>query len=197
MRRSSSGSLSVWSSTAGGSPASSNAMSVLLSVDPPIGHGLAVDVGDVGCGQLVFAVGAAQYLLDCSTVGGVGEGQGWLVSDPAVSPSHQRDGDPVKVAPFLGESVLLPRRPVTVAAAFQYPVIDQLAEPIRQDRLRRAGVALEVRETPCPEETFTQHQKRPSVSNLIQRCGDRIAPVFCRCLHAATIQGCFSIPTCG
>jgi hypothetical protein len=115
---------------------------------------MGVLIADVAGFKALAARCALKVLFDRAAVAEVCEHQGRLFDDPAISPAHKRDSNSVKVAPLGGQPVLLARRMLLVAAAFQDFVLDEFAEAIGQDVAGDPEVALEVGEAAHPEEAL-------------------------------------------
>jgi hypothetical protein len=115
---------------------------------------MGVLIADVASFKALAARCAVKVLFDGAAVAAVCEYQGRLFDDPAISPVHERDCNSVKVAALGGQPVLLARRMMLIAVAFQDFVLDEFAQAIGQDVAGDTEVALEVGEAAHPEEAF-------------------------------------------
>ena len=92
---------------------------------------------------------------------------------PRPRPTAQRDENQEQPPPLFGKYVLVICAAVRRRGLFQHPAVHQLSEPRRQDVPGDPEPPLELPEPPLAAEGVPDDQKRPPVSDRVERPGDR------------------------
>jgi hypothetical protein len=133
---------------------------------------------DVECVHGLAAVLATQVDaadLAASVVAVEHRGAG-LAGQPPVAPADH-DREQVDELGPLGRQVVLVARPSVVRAALQHPLVDEVVEALSEHLARDPEVRLELVEPPHPDPDVAQDQRRPRLSDHVERACDRAGHV--------------------
>src|SRR5258706_3449150 len=109
--------------------------------------------------------------------------------EPAITPRHHRREHGPEVAALLGERVLKTRRMLRVLHPIKESLVDEPYETLAEHIAADAERALEVVEAPDSVEGFPQHERRPPVTQDVDRTRDRTGPAGeRRALHDSSVS---------
>jgi hypothetical protein len=97
---------------------------------------------------------------------------------PAITPTSHRNDNGVEFQTFVGESVLIPHRPLLICDRFDDSEFPEVLKQVGESTGRDAGVGLQHFKTARHEEEFPKKKQGPAFSHDPDGAGNRAGEVF-------------------
>src|SRR5215207_7392744 len=109
-----------------------------------------------------------------------------LLAAVIVAPLPQGDERDMKVAALSRQVVLVPRRPFLIGNPFEDSLVDEPAKTVGENLPRDPEISLELVESTQSQQSVSNDQQRPSLTNHLEGARDRAVLAVVRAVEHAS-----------